>query len=91
MDRIDYPDAAEHRNQHQQFIKRLEHVAEEYRMGAPVRGIDVIGLLGSWWQNHIKGSDGKVAQFAAARKAAPQSTPKSAAHGKSQALPRQAA
>ena len=68
MARIDYPDAAEHRRQHQIFIERLDALAEDYRTGAPIRGIDVIGLLGNWWQSHIKGSDGKVAQFAATRK-----------------------
>ena len=50
------------------FIERLDALAEDYRTGAPIRGIDVIGLLGNWWQGHIKGSDGKVAQFAATRK-----------------------
>ena len=68
MARINYPEAAEHGHQHQIFIERLDALAEDYRTGAPIRGIDVIGLLGNWWQSHIKGSDGKVAQFAAARK-----------------------
>jgi methyl-accepting chemotaxis protein len=72
MSRIGYPDAVEHRRQHQIFIDRLDGLAEDYRTGAPIRGIDVIGLLGSWWQNHIKGSDGKVADFAANRRAASQ-------------------
>jgi methyl-accepting chemotaxis protein len=71
MVRIDYPETEEHRHQHQIFIERLDALAEDYRTGAPIRGIDVIGLLGSWWQSHIKGSDGKVAVFAAARKGAP--------------------
>jgi methyl-accepting chemotaxis protein len=83
MARINYPDAAEHGHQHRIFIERLDALAEDYRTGAPIRGIDVIGLLGNWWQSHIKGSDGKVAQFAAARK--------SGNHTNSQALPRRAA
>ena len=84
MSRIGYPDAAEHRRQHQIFIERLDALAEDYRTGAPIRGIDVIGLLGSWWQNHIKGSDGKVAQFAASPEIRVTQT-------RSQDLPRQAA
>lgn len=68
MTRIGYPDAAEHREQHRMFIERLDTLAEDYHTGAPIRGIDVIGLLGNWWQGHIKGSDGKVAEFAAGRK-----------------------
>jgi methyl-accepting chemotaxis protein len=80
---IDFPEAAEHRRQHEIFIDRLDTLARDYQMGAEIRGIDVIGLLGNWWQSHIKGSDGKVAQFAATRK--------SGNHTKSQALPRQAA
>ena len=83
MTRIGYPDAAEHRAQHQTFIERLDALAEDYRTGAPIRGIDVIGLLGNWWQGHIKGSDGKVAEFAAARK--------SGNSPRTQDLPRQAA
>jgi hemerythrin-like metal-binding protein len=83
MSRIGYPDAAEHRHQHQIFIERLDALAEDYRTGSPIRGIDVIGLLGNWWQNHIKGSDGKVANFAANRRSASQTTSKDA--------PRQAA
>ncbi|HYI69771.1 MAG TPA: bacteriohemerythrin [Skermanella sp.] len=83
MIRIGYPDAAEHRAQHQSFIERLDTLAEDYRTGAPIRGIDVIGLLGNWWQGHIKGSDGKVAKFAAARK--------SGNSPRTQDLPRQAA
>jgi methyl-accepting chemotaxis protein len=39
--------------------------------------------LGNWWQGHIKGSDGKVAKFAAARKS--DNSPRT------QDLPRQAA
>ena len=83
MVRMDYPETVDHRRQHQIFIERLDALAKDYRTGAPIRGIDVIGLLGNWWQSHIKGSDGKVAQFAAARKSGNQT--------KSQALPRQAA
>jgi methyl-accepting chemotaxis protein len=80
---IDFPEAAEHRRQHAIFIDRLDTLANDYQTGAEIRGIDVIGLLGNWWQSHIKGSDGKVAQFAAARK--------SGNFTKSKALPRQAA
>jgi methyl-accepting chemotaxis protein len=83
MARINYPDAVEHGHQHRIFIERLDALAEDYRTGAQIRGIDVIGLLGNWWQNHIKGSDGKVAQFAASRK--------SGNHSGTQELPRQAA
>jgi methyl-accepting chemotaxis protein len=83
MSRIGYPDVAEHRHQHQIFIERLDALAEDYRTGSPIRGIDVIGLLGNWWQNHIKGSDGKVANFAANRR--------SASHTISKDAPRQAA
>ena len=38
MARIGYPEAAEHGNQHQMFIERLDALAEEYRTGAPIRG-----------------------------------------------------
>ncbi|UEM05368.1 bacteriohemerythrin [Skermanella rosea] len=68
MTRIGYPDAGEHRRQHQMFISRLDALSETYRKGAEIRGIDVVGLLGGWWQTHIKGADGAVARFAAERR-----------------------
>jgi methyl-accepting chemotaxis protein len=70
MLRIGYGEAEEHRKQHQLFISRLDVLTENYRSGAEIRGIDVISLLGSWWQNHIKGSDGAVARFASLQKRA---------------------
>ena len=70
MTRIGYPEAGEHRRQHQMFISRLDALSETYRKGAEIRGIDVVGLLGGWWQTHIKGADGAVARFAAERRPA---------------------
>ncbi|WP_051512296.1 bacteriohemerythrin [Skermanella stibiiresistens] len=68
MTKIGFPEAEEHRDQHRMFISRLDALAEDYRQGAAIRGVDVVGLLGGWWQTHIKGFDGAVARYAAARR-----------------------
>ena len=60
-----YPGTDEHRRQHQTFLARLDALAEDFQRGAKTTSIDVISLLGSWWQNHIADADAAVAHFAA--------------------------
>ncbi len=63
MARIGFPGADVHRREHQVFIARLDGLAESFRTNKGAGGIDVISLLGSWWQNHIRNSDAAVARY----------------------------
>ncbi|WP_395023262.1 bacteriohemerythrin [Dongia sp.] len=58
-----YRDRDKHAKQHENFVKRLDRLHEEYRGGTTQAGNDLLNLLASWWQGHISTSDAQLADF----------------------------
>ncbi len=58
----DYPELAEHREMHQQFIKVVEGIVDDYKAnGATEELIDTIGeTLVGWLVHHISVEDKKI-------------------------------
>lgn len=57
LERLNYPDIAEHRNQHNQFIEDLAHIMESKAGGA------LIQMLADWLINHIVEHDMKIRDY----------------------------
>ncbi|SOD91782.1 methyl-accepting chemotaxis protein [Caenispirillum bisanense] len=63
MSRSGYAGAADHQRHHAQFIERLDRLYAAYRGGDASAGMDLLGLLGSWWRNHMEEDDSRLADF----------------------------
>ena len=73
MARMDYAEAELHGADHRRFLARLEHLFAERSKATGADGIeranlDLIALLGSWWEDHIKTHDTRLAEVVRARK-----------------------
>ncbi len=72
MRKIGYPEAQAraHGDEHRQFLTRLERLFGQYGRGGDLGArakVEMLGLLGNWWESHIKGHDAQVASFARSR------------------------
>ncbi|HVP66919.1 MAG TPA: bacteriohemerythrin [Anaeromyxobacteraceae bacterium] len=69
MSRLGYPGLAEHREEHRDYIRRLDAVKSQYESegdsASVVAAVD--GLLRLWLVEHIGTSDRRVGAFAASR------------------------
>ncbi|MBK1665378.1 chemotaxis protein [Rhodospirillum rubrum] len=63
MAKAGFPQAETHRRQHQHFLERSEALFETYRQGADTAAVELMGLLGSWWETHIRIYDTELAHF----------------------------
>ena len=70
MERMGYPDLAQHTTRHKEFIDRLDSTFAAYRHGDGNAGVDLLALMSTWWKNHIAEDDAQLAQFVRARKMA---------------------
>jgi hemerythrin len=67
----DYPQAAEHRAQHADFVKKVGDVKAKFDAGeSSVLSMQVLNFLAEWLAKHIQGSDRALGAFLLAKKAA---------------------
>jgi methyl-accepting chemotaxis protein len=70
MARIDYPGLAAHTRQHTQFLERLRDLGDIRAKEGDSAAMHLMGLLGNWWESHIREQDAKVAEFVRQKKRA---------------------
>lgn len=59
-----YPDAAQHRQQHEDLKQQVLAIQEKFRAGSSLTlTLDTMNFLKDWLTNHIRGSDQKYAPF----------------------------
>lgn len=63
MVKVGYPDLEEHKQEHAAFMEKVHIFHEEFKAGHKKRGLELISMLGSWWNSHIGGADRKLADF----------------------------
>lgn len=68
MTRIGFPDVDMHVKEHNQFLTRLRSLDGRAGKDKDAAVMDLMGLLGSWWESHIRDQDAKVAAFAKSNK-----------------------
>ncbi|SCA56074.1 Methyl-accepting chemotaxis protein [Candidatus Terasakiella magnetica] len=61
MQNMNYADYEIHKKAHEGFVKRLDGLYAKYQNGESGAEVDLTGLLGSWWVNHIMSFDKKLA------------------------------
>jgi hemerythrin len=64
----DYPDAPEHKMEHERFIREITDLRERFA-SAPAATLDIelIGFLHNWLDTHVQGADKKYGPFLNAR------------------------
>lgn len=67
MQRISYPKYEQHKKEHDDFLLRVEEFHQDYLAGNKTRGLELVSLLGSWWNRHIAGADKDLADYTAGR------------------------
>ena len=63
FDRLGYPEADSHKNEHAAFVKKVSEFKEGFAKGKIGLSIEVMGFLSDWLKSHIKGTDMKYSQF----------------------------
>jgi hemerythrin len=58
-----YPQAAEHKRQHEYLTKQVLQIQERYNSGAPALTLEVMTLLKDWLFDHILVSDIKYGTY----------------------------
>jgi hemerythrin len=66
--RANYPDAPEHRMEHERFIREITALRERFS-NAPAATLDMelMSFLRNWLDNHVEGADKKYGPFLNAR------------------------
>ncbi|MBI2256899.1 MAG: bacteriohemerythrin [Proteobacteria bacterium] len=63
MDARHFPELAEHKRAHDNFVRRLNQLHDRFQQGHRAAGTDLLNLLSSWWMTHISTADTQLAQF----------------------------
>jgi methyl-accepting chemotaxis protein len=60
-----YPKYETHKKEHADFLNKVQLFHQDFQAGHKKRGLELISMLGSWWNSHIGISDAEVAHFIA--------------------------
>jgi len=63
MRRIGFPELAQHRQEHQEFLARLSSLESLFRSGSAHLDEATLEFLGGWLERHVCGTDQRLAQF----------------------------
>ena len=63
MQKYDYPNFAEQKRSHDEFVAKLAETQEKYQKGTLVLSVPVLTFLKSWVQNHIMKMDRGYSEF----------------------------
>ncbi len=65
MERIGYtgPALEKHKQEHGVFLAKVHAFHKEFKEGRKKRGLELVSMLGSWWNSHIAGADKELANF----------------------------
>ncbi len=61
--KYNYPDAAAHKKEHDDFVKEVTDFKKGYDEGRMMLSIDILRFLKDWLSNHINGTDKKYTAF----------------------------
>lgn len=67
MDRLGYPDAAKHKEQHLDFVATLFDITCKVESGRSAVSLDTVKYLRAWLLGHIATVDRRLVDFLAAR------------------------
>jgi hemerythrin len=67
FDEFGYPEAATHKREHAEFVKKVAGFKAELDAGRASLSVDMLRFLSGWLQTHIKGTDKKYTDFLNAR------------------------
>jgi hemerythrin-like metal-binding protein len=59
----EYPDAENHCEEHESFIKQIADISKKHKEGIPMITMELMQFLKEWLVNHIKGTDMKYRDF----------------------------
>ena len=60
---FNYPDSANHKSEHNAFVKRITDFQEKFNKGTMGLSVEIMKFLSDWLTNHIKVSDRKYCPF----------------------------
>ncbi|WP_206485638.1 bacteriohemerythrin [Thalassotalea sp. G2M2-11] len=63
MEKYDYPDFAEHKKQHIEMIKQVDHFANLYQQQGHDALNEISDFLTNWLINHINGTDKRYSKY----------------------------
>lgn len=63
MQRVNYPEYAAHKNEHDTFINEVDGLKKRFDKGIPVSAPYVGKMLSQWLRNHIVKTDTKLANI----------------------------
>ncbi len=62
FDLFHFSETVRHKNEHKQFVKKVQAFQNEFKTGKNVLTIEVMNFLRDWLINHIKGTDKRYSQ-----------------------------
>lgn len=65
-----FPGYAEHKDQHDKFVKKVTDCIRDYNSGKLTITLDIMNFLRDWLKSHILGTDKKYSEFFALKKVA---------------------
>jgi len=63
MQAVNYPGLAEHRNQHEEFVKKVDAFVADYDAGRAGLTFAIINFLRDWLLHHIADTDKKYSSY----------------------------
>jgi len=63
MEKYDYSDLENQKEQHEHYIAKISEFREEYDKGNMTISMDMMNFLKDWLKNHINGTDKKYSDF----------------------------
>ena len=70
MRRLRYPEAEQHRAEHDGFLSDLGELVDSFDSGCPGVARETLGFLTHWWVDHMAGWDRRLVDFLNAQKKA---------------------
>ncbi len=67
MERHGYPDLAQHRQEHQAFVRETSEMVDRFVTGKMLLSLEVTSFLRNWLTQHILVSDKKLGRFLVAQ------------------------
>lgn len=63
MEKYNYPDVEEHREEHNEFIRELDNIKQMIGRQSNLLNVQLLNFIKDWLINHIMKSDAKYGQF----------------------------
>ncbi|MGC8803998.1 MAG: hemerythrin domain-containing protein [Bacteroidales bacterium] len=63
MHRYQYPGFTLHKKEHDEFIKKVNEIAERVKTGKLVISIEITNMIKEWIENHIRKTDKEYSAY----------------------------